>query len=282
MVGPAPVTSPRSRRLQVLEAAVFAGLIFYSLVFLCHGVRLVLYPFDADNSEAYLVSQGWRLAQGEGLYPSIQEYPFHADNYPPFYPMLEAVGFWLTGPNFHYPRALSLAAALGCAALLAAWTRSLTASRASALFTALVFLSFYHVYDWCALARVDALGLWLTLSGLLAFRRFQTWWPAALFMLLALFTKQTFFAAPLAVLVALRARPREAGFYLAFLLGMGGILFGLLIWSTGGRAFSHLVTFNHNDYRLSDLWYYARRFGFFSPLGIKATPRTRVFPPIPC
>ena len=243
----------------VLQWLFFAGCGLYALLFLYHGTALLLYPFDVDNSEAYLVYQGARLAQGEFLYPSLDEFPYLVDNYPPFYPLLEAVGFLFTGPNFHWPRFLSLAAACLTALLVGWWTFLRTNNRMAALLSGMVFLSFYHVYDWCALARVDTVGLCLSLCGVVVFERTRSWKWAIPWLLLAVFTKQSLFAAPLAVFFVLFASNRNEAFrYLAALAIGTGIFFSILFVLSNGRVVNHLFFYNANAYRLNDLFYYVR------------------------
>ncbi|MDX9753545.1 MAG: glycosyltransferase family 39 protein [bacterium] len=261
---------------RALTALVLAGAAFCALVFITHGVRLVLFPFDIDNSEGVLLYQGVRLAQGQFLYSPLDAFPYLVDNYPPVYPLFLAAVFWLTGPVFWWPRLLSLVATLLTAVLLGAWIRRRTGEWAAAWLGGLAYLLFYHVYDWGALGRVDALGVLFAVSGLWVFARWGRWQGAVPLFLLALFTRQTLFAAPLAVFFTLwqgkeNHGAREAGpaVALRFLLTLGvlGALgLGLLMLGTGGRAWSHLVTYNANTYRWFDVWLYTRHWFWLYPL----------------
>ncbi len=246
---------------RLLLVSVLAGCGLYTGLFLYHGVRLVLHPFDVDNSEAYLVYQGQRLSEGHFLYPPLDEPPYLIDNYPPVYPSLIAAGFLFSEPNFHWPRAIAFLSTCATAIILTFWTYRRTRHRWAALLTGLIYLSFYHVYDWGALARVDALGVLLAVLGIYCFDRFRSWKIALLFFVAALFTRQTLFAAPMALFFTLIFSPhRKEGFRFLLSLVLCGVL-GLFVLFLGsaGQAWNHLVVYNANDYRLSDLWVYFRQ-----------------------
>ncbi len=252
--------NPQEKITILLKYLVFAGLIFYSLIFLYHGVMLVLYPYDVDNSEAYLVNQALRLSQGEFLYPPIDEEPFLVDNYPPVYPLVLAAGTKIVGVCFHLARLISLTSTFITALLLALWTWELTKNKTASLYAALVFLSFYHVYDWCALARVDSLGIMLSVLGLYLMQRSWHWGWITLIILIALYTKQSLFAAPLSIFIyyLFTQQKRTAWMYLATLAASGLILFVLMNLLTDNGAYNHLVLYNNNTYRFTDLLYYTR------------------------
>lgn len=238
---------------------VFAGLTAYSLIFLYHGIRLAMYPYDVDNSEAYLMNQGLRIANGDFLYSPIGEEPFLVDNYPPVYPLVLGAITKIVGVCFHSARIVSLASTLAVACLLFLWIKQYTQNKTASLYGALVFLSFYHVYDWCALARVDSLGLLFTVLGLYGAQRSWHWGIITLIMLLALYTKQSLFAAPLAVFFFYLSQNKKiAWLYLISLAASGMLLFLILNLLTGNGAYQHLITYNNNAYRLSDLIYYTR------------------------
>ncbi len=244
------------KSIRILSGLVFLGCLLYALIFLYHGVILVLYPFDVDNSEGFLVYQGERLSQGEFLYPPLENPPFLVDNYPPVYPLLLATGFYFTDPNFHWPRLLSLLATCGTALLLGYWTYSRTYSRQAGLLTGLIFLSFYHVYDWGALARVDTTGLLFSIAGLILFEKKRSWKAAFPYFLIALLTRQTLLAAPAAVFCfLLYSKQKKTALHFFITLTGSGILVLLILSAiTSGEAFKHLVLYNANTYGFIHLW----------------------------
>jgi len=243
--------------LRLLTILLYGWCGLYALLFLHHGMRLAQYPFDVDNSEAYLVYQGMRLANGESLYLPLEEPPYLVDNYPPLYSLLLATGFHFFEPNFHWPRYLSLLSTCLTAGWIGFWIALLVQRWSAGLLGALVFLSFYHVYDWGALGRVDAVGIFFSIAGLALFEKTNSWKRALPFFVLALSTRQTLFAAPLAVFFVLFSRNRKTAYsFLALLAGIGIVVLGLLILLSHGRAFAHLILYNANTYRFSDLWIY--------------------------
>lgn len=257
--------SPRLISGLTILLLLWTGL--YAGIFLYHGTQLVLYPYDVDNSEAYLVYQGQRLAQGKGLYRPIEQMPFLVDNYPPAYPALLALGYKIGGVNFHWPRLLSFAASILTAALIGLWVWRLTQDRISAFFSTLAYLSFYHVYDWGALARVDAVGVCFAVLALVLFHRTRSWKTALPLLLFALFTRQTLFAAPLAIFFALFfANRRPAFLFAASLIGAGFLILSVLALLTSGGALTHLVLYNANEFRPFDIWVYFRHWTILYPV----------------
>lgn len=260
LIEPASSTVEYNSGIRGLQWVVFIWCALYAALFVYHGIRLTIYPIDVDNSEAFLVYQGARLAQGQFLYSPIDRFPYLVDNYPPVYPAVIALGFLVGDTNFAWPRLVSLISTCFIALIVSLWTLRRTQHRAAALLSGLVFLSFYHVFDWGALARVDALGIAFAMFGLYWFDRNRSWKLSLFFFLLALFTRQTLFAAPLAVLGSLwLVSKRNAVVYLGLLVGIGSTLFVILIGITQGEAWNHLILYNINDYRLHDVWLYLRQ-----------------------
>ncbi len=264
-----------AKKAKILVALLLAGWGLYAVLYGYHGTRLVQFPFDQDNSEAYLVYQGQRLAQGEMLYAPLEEEPYLVDNYPPVYPLLLAAEFIFTGPNFHWPRLLSFLSSLGIACCAGFITYYYTRERLSAVFSAIVFLSFYHVYDWGAYARVDSVGCLFAVLGLTVFIYTRDWRIPLGLCLLALFTRQTFFAAPLAIFFSLYPQSKKQAItFLLSLILLSLILFSLLLLLSQGRALNHLILYNQNEITAQNLLNFLRHWVFLYtifgcvPLGI--------------
>jgi hypothetical protein len=248
------------RPLLILRLLVFLWCGLYAGIFVYHGIQLVLFPFDVDNSEAYLVYQGQRLSEGQFLYPPLSEFPYLVDNYPPLYPSLLALGFQFTSPDFHWPRLISLISTLLTALFISLWCYTRTRHVSASLLAGLIYLSIYHVNDWGALARVDALGVFLSLAGLYLFERTKSWKYALLFFVLSMSTRQTLFAAPMAVfLVSWFDSPRKALWFMGSLFVLGIAIFITIMVLSSGRAWNHLIVYNANQFRLFDVWIYIRQ-----------------------
>ena len=256
--------------LKAALALFLLGCLLYALLFAYHGARQVMFPYDIDNSEGFLLYQAMRLAEGEFLYPPLAEAPYLVDNYPPVYPLLSAIVVKWTGPAFFWPRLLSFLATLGTACVLALWVKTLTQNRWAAVAAALVYLSFYHVYQWGALARVDALGVFFAVWALLRAERSGAGNSALGLLLLALFTRHSLLAAPLAVIAWLwQAQGWRAALRFGAALAISGVvLLGGLALFSDGRVFWHLVVYNINLFSLTDVWLNFRHwFLFYSVWG---------------
>ncbi|MBI1387396.1 MAG: hypothetical protein GC154_02990 [bacterium] len=253
------------RGLIAMRAALWAGCVLYALLFVYHGVRVAAYPYDLDNSEGFLLYQSMRLAHGEFLYPTLGgDPPWLVDNYPPLYPLAGALGVKLFGPSLQWLRFISLASTIGAAALLGVWAYLKTRVRSAGWMAALVYLSFYHVYNWGALARVDALGGLFAIAALVWFEWRGGWKMAALFCLLALFTKQSLIAAPAAIALSLFFQNRrKAASFIASLMVSGAMLLGLMLLASSGRAWIHLVSYNVNAFYWLDVWLNFRHWFMF-------------------
>ncbi|MDP8244836.1 MAG: glycosyltransferase family 39 protein [Candidatus Hinthialibacter antarcticus] len=250
-----PASTPGWTMDRLAMAVVWFGLALYAAIFIYHGAALIAHPYDLDNSEGFLLYQSARFAEGQFLYPPLNDAPYLVDNYPPVYPLVGAVGVKLFGVNFFWLRAVSLIATVLTAALLGVWTHQKTRSRGASILAGLIFLSFYHVYQWGALARVDALGLLFCVAALVVFERNRHWGYAVPLLLLALFTKQSLFAAPLAIgcCLAVVDWKRALNFIVALAVGASLLWAGILLLS-GGRAWEHLVAYNANAFYWTDVW----------------------------
>ncbi len=259
-----PVFPPSRQRRSILpgflKILVTAGFLLYAGLFLYHAYVLISYPYDVDNSEGFLIFGGHRLARGEGLYPAIDRLPYLVDNYPPLYPILLAIGDRLFGVGFVWGRALSTAATVGIAVLIFLWIQGLSGRRWPALISMICFLSFYHVYDWGALARVDMPAIFLAVLGLLLVEREKSTALSVGCFVLALCTRQTLVAAPLSAFLYLYYREeRRKALLLLFSTGaITAILYVFFHFLSGGAFFRHVFLYNANEYRLLDVFIYFR------------------------
>ncbi len=253
-----------------LKVLVTGGFLLYAGLFGYHAYVLLMFPYDVDNSEGFLIYGGHRLASGGGLYRTLDEPPYLVDNYPPVYPVLLAIGDRLLGTGFLWGRGVCVAATFGIAGLIYLWMRGLAGRRWPAFLSALCFLSFYHVYDWGALARVDMPAIFFSVLGLALVERGKSVGFAAACFVAALCTKQTMFAGPIAAFLFLYYREeRRAAFTLLISVGVATcVLYGLVQLLSGGTFFLHVFLYNVNEYRLEDLLIYFRHWWMtYSVLG---------------
>lgn len=254
---------PPNRQIDRVEAAergVFALLLFvlgvFSVFFLYHAYRTIEYPYSIDYGEGYLLNQGNELAHLRSPYQPLEEPPWLVANYPPVYPGLVAVGIKVFGLQYRFGRILSLLGILAAAWALYLLVSRQTENRIAAWAAGLSWLASYPVYSWGTHHRVDSVGIGLEAFGLFFLLRRDRLWPATVFFLLALYTRQTLWMAPLAGYFFLRRMegPRAANRWFTLLLATGGGIFVLLTLLTGGEFFHHLVTYNANAFHIKDVW----------------------------
>lgn len=246
---------------------------------------LLAYPYPHDTLEGTLLYEGRLLLAGEPLYQPLELYRFVAAPYPPVHPLLVGLADLVSGPHlFWSARLVSLVAAVGAAVFAGLTARQAGGSWAGAALAAALLLAAPPLILWGTRVKPDALALFWTALGLwlasLAFttdndRQLSTdnvgrsrggagRWSlagAALAFALALFTKQTAAAAPLAVGLALLSadvqdwrggaragylrrlpvRQRTLLFGLTY-LGLVGVVWAALDLVYGGQFTFHVVT----------------------------------------
>jgi hypothetical protein len=209
------------------------------------------YPGDLSAIEGVCLAETSHFRQGIPVYAPASAERFNAMIYGPLYYLLASRLVNTERPTYFPLRFLGLVATLGMAAgctLLAFW---LTGSRAASLFAFLFYFSWSIVSDYGLTARCDMTALLLDYWGLLLAYRFRgslrIVWVAPL-MLLAIFYKQQFVAAPLAVFafLLLEKRYRDAGRF-ASLMAAGGLtllaVFQFIVFA-GQDFFLHFVSYN--------------------------------------
>ena len=231
--------------------AVFA---WHASLFLQHSAAIVAFPYQIDYGEAPELNRALLLAHGEPIYVNPTSPPYHMANYTPLYPALVSLLVRFTGPEFFPGRAVSLAATLASAVLLAVAARGLGAPWVGAALAALLWLSHHPVFRWGAYQRVDSLAVALELAGVALFSvgwvrhrvPLAVWLCVPLF-LAAAFTRQTVAAGAFACFgYLLFIRPRLALGASAMTAGIGLALVGLLIATTQGWFWWHVVEGNLN------------------------------------
>jgi hypothetical protein len=251
--------SPPLSRL--LWTAVGGLMAIYLVVFALSTVVRVIQPAEFLYGEAIVLDQARRIALGQPLYPPPFALPLTVTAYTPLYYLLVGWLQRLSGDTgYTLGRLVSVVAALGSAVLLAWSVRSVVGRWSAGWLTAGLFLTQnLIVLLWASTHRVDLLGLCLTLCGLALATAGRTT-AAALPLVLAVLTKQTYLAAPVAVCLLLWPR---RGATLRFLgLYVGGVLVavGISVVLGGGSFVWHTITANANPL---DFEYFARMLGAF-------------------
>ena len=213
---------------------VLGLLVAWNLVAL---LRIVAYPVDASVGEGVIQYEAMRLA-GVPIYKAVDQAPYWISTYPPlFQAVASLVG---GGATLWWPRSVSLASSLWCAAALWLMVGRVSASRAAGLVAAAVWLLSPKLDAWGALARVDMLGRALeTAAVFLAWR-----WrrdnralaAAAVFATLAMATKQTMVTggATVALMLWFSGERRRAAVFAGAWTGATALVYASLNLATAG------------------------------------------------
>jgi hypothetical protein len=242
---------------------------------------LLAYVFPHDTLEGTLLYEARLWRGGEQLYQALEPYRFIASPYPPVHPwFLRWFDTW-EGPHIFWAgRLISWIAWCVISILVVITVRTASKSWPAGIIAAILLISSEPAILWASRIKPDMLALMWTTSGLcLATWLYsrpnkQAWWPwifVSASFILALGSKQTAVAAPLAVGLALLSSdivawwqtpqrgpwwriPRAATWTLsiayAILLLLAWI--SLDIWSKGQFTY-HVVTMHGNAFWLPSL-----------------------------
>ena len=223
-----------------------AGVLLHGLARLALTAFLYLRsPYSLDYGEGCVLAMVQLLDERGTYFVSLADYPFVQFNYPPVFPGVVWPFYHCLGPSLFVPRLISLMATAGTLAIMYRLTRRLAGSRAVAMGLTGIALCPWFVQTWAPLARVDMLAIFFSLAGLLAFSEGMPLWAAFGLFWLGVFTKQNALLAPAAVLlVLLLSTPwrRGAAAAAGFLVPLA-ILFTVLVVTTQGEAYRHLITY---------------------------------------
>jgi len=226
-------------------------------------VDTVAYPDQIDYGEGIIWQQADLILSGKG-YKNIASLPHIVFHYPPVFHLTSGLLAAALGiDQLASGRLISTLSTLGILTLIGLLvhravpnTQSTLVRGACASIAGLIALNFRPLAVWSQIDRVDMLAIGLSLLGALfalwAVGRQRNAVVAALFFVLAIFTKQTMIAAPVAAFVALLlVRPRAAwlGFVAAAVFGLAALV--PLQIMTGGGFLRHIVGYNINRIDLS-------------------------------
>ena len=226
-----------------------------------YAADMLRFPYGMNYSEGLIWQQGlWMF--GPHMYPDITHYPFLVFEYPPLYHLvvrgLAACGADMLAAG----RGVSMVSTLVTAGLIG-WVTARFAeafgrwpAKAGGLLAGLLPFTLLPVITWSTLMRVDMLAMALTYAGialgLAALRKPALLIPAMLCFVAAVYTKQTYLAAPMAMFGLHLARsPRAALRSGVVALAVGLVLLGWLSWLTSGGFLRHIIAYNVNRFSLT-------------------------------
>ena len=275
-----------------LELAAFAILAVGVLFLAIHDLSILFFPHDLIYGEGFVLRDAAMLRDGKSPYTPVAALPAVVANYPPVYPAATAIAMIALGKSFLAGRAVSILATVGCAVFVwriarrAGWRGGAglasegghvaVAKHASgstargALFAPLLFLADIVIYYWSPYARVDMLALALELAALDAFhdalvKRGGDEAPARApdsrlirglaLSVLAVFTRPTAVAAPVALVIAFAfARDVRRAAILGGAFVVATLVAGFALnAATSGEFLRHTVAYNANTFRWGEL-----------------------------
>jgi hypothetical protein len=283
---PAGITAVRMPRLYFTSIVLIGlGLLTISVLQLSWVIASLTFVRELQYGESQVYSHVARIIDGEPLYQPIDREPYTAVAYMPLYYWLAAGARVVFGPGFGPGRTISaLAGALALVAVGYLAGRQ-ARSRWAGVFAALLFLSLGYAWvfpradlfypgqplrtawenlvadlalspPWLAFYRPDVLGVTLSLTSVAALfggRSRHSVLTAAVLAGLAILSKQTFLAAPLAGFIWLWRRDRTEA------IVFGGVVLAIALSAcvalqlNGGAFLSNVVAGNANPMRLEVL-----------------------------
>ena len=246
----------------------------YVVGMLQHGLRLLGYPFAVDYVEWPEISRAVQLLNNERIYDdSWTDFPLRVANYPPFFTFIHAIGIWLTSPTPLIGRLIALLCTCGIMILIAKIVQNHNQSKETTMIVPILagflYASSHMAWLWSSIVRVDNLAILLSLTAIYLYTssspesetQSRSKNISLLFCALALFTKQTMWAAPLSILLHTLVFEREyLKHRLLYFGGTFGFLYISLMVLTGGHAYRHLVVANINIFDWTIFWAFWRDF----------------------
>jgi hypothetical protein len=248
---------------RLLVRTAILGVILILIVrvseYLGYAARAITFPFELDYGEG-IVWQQALLIPGSQMYGDITQFPFIVFHYTPVYHLvvraIASLGVdWLAAGRGVTVAATVAIAVLAGAVVSAAMQKTVSpAGRiAGATVGGLMVLTYRPLQAWAVMMRVDMLAIGFSIAGvylaILAGQRTIILCAAFLMFVLAVYTKQSELAAPIAVmLVATVVSARSALKASAFALLIGGVPFIILQLSTGGGFWHHIFEYNINRF----------------------------------
>ena len=239
----------------------------YALFFAVHAAVSIVCPYLIEYGEGLYVYEAVRLAHGDALYQANAAAPFTAAIYSPLYYLMLALPAAIFGGAFWYGRLITIVATLACVLLVRRAAGDMGLNKYAALGTGLSILALPPLYDWGAISKGDNVGIAFAFGALVVAGRTvsrtsqRDVYIAAGLCLAALATRQTLFAAPLAIGLWLLLRDWRAGLrFGAAFVGGAALLVLLAQFVTGGEFLHHIVGYNAQKIEISRIldgyWYF--------------------------
>lgn len=233
-----------------------AGLIFYFIFYIFNAYQSLIYPYQLDFGEGFLLYFAYTLSQGHSIYQDISIYPYIPGLYPPIFSLVCAGLVKIFGISFSTGRFVSVLSAILIGSLIYKIVRE-KANKQIAIIGSLLFFASPYIYNWTRLFRVDTLALLFSLVGIYFVFKYENNKKVYLsipFFLLSIYTKQSFIAAPLASFTYLFLKDKKLGIKIICLFGLFAVLLFLLAnYITNGQFYLHTVIYNANLFSINEV-----------------------------
>lgn len=244
--------------LLLLGASLACGL--YALA---NGWTRLHVRHQLDYEEGNVLNAAVLITHGQTPYPPPQSWPIVINPYRPVPYYLTAIPVSMRGPNFAAARTLVWFSTLLCGLFAGLIARHVIQSSIAGVIATSLFISHSLVQYWMPILRVDLIGLALALGGLWVFLCWpRAWLVAVLLFVAAIFTKPTFFAAPLACFLSLIVAKefRKAAIFGASGAALGTIALLFMQRQTHGAFWFYLFGTHPDPWRFS---HYLLMFRYF-------------------
>jgi hypothetical protein len=212
----------------------------------------VTLPVQLNYVDGYTVDDALRLARGEPLYPDPTSAPYTVTVYTPVFLAATAALVGLGCDGLVAGRLLVLSSILGLAAIII-WVGYRPTGWVAVL-VALALLLHPMQWPWSLVIRPDLMAIFLSVlavvvaSGATGRRTIAI---SATLCVVAMLTKQTAAAAPVAILISLLVRDRRGALFFSTIFGLGTLsAAAILQWASHGQFFFQTVTANVNPFEI--------------------------------
>ena len=185
-----------------------------AIVLLCYFATMLWAANELSPPESVVAAQSLMLAHDGTLYYDLKHYPYTVCAYMPSFYWLESGLIRVGLSAFHAGRLISFAALLGLIVLCGRVTLLYTDDRNAAWVASLAAASSSLLGSWGTVGQVDMLAAFFALAAFYNYSRSEvrganSLWIAGVYAALAVFTKQTMVAAPVAIFFCLFTRDRK-------------------------------------------------------------------------
>jgi hypothetical protein len=258
-------TRYRSAFYRTLQMVLLVSIIAGSLGHIASMLGDCWNPAELDYGEGIVLWQAQNILNPTLTYRDISTPPYNVTHYPPLYHLVTQAAQKLTQNWVAGGRIVSIASGIGSAFVIGGLLFAVLPRRMGRddRWTAATFAGcsvFLHPFatDWMRTARVDFLGVFLSIVALALYiwRRKQGYWAMAAVTLfvMAVFSKHSLLTLPLSCLILeafLNRRRTLVG--LASATCLAAIPFAMMQYRTHGGFLLNLVSYNANPASLAQM-----------------------------